>query len=74
MFIIQQKLLHPYVSNFIQHERRYELTSGSTFPQKSVVMEQLRVSFVAVDIAALIFADRKLHIGGSTVSSIMVFF
>jgi hypothetical protein len=33
-------LLYPYLSKFIQHERRYKLTGGNTFPQKPVIMEQ----------------------------------
>ena len=68
-----QRLLYPYVTKFIQHGKGYKLTDGNTFPQKSAVMEQQRVSFVAVGIAALLFVDRKLPIGNSTADSMKVF-
>jgi len=37
-------------------------------------MKQQTVSFVAVGIAASLFADKKLPIGSSTTDSIQVFF
>jgi hypothetical protein len=35
-----ERLLYPYVSKFIQHERGYKIKGDNTFPQKSVVTEQ----------------------------------